>query len=169
MKTLAKNRVFTTAIIGLSLSLILGYIEAILPINIGLMGVKIGLSNIVTLICLKVLDIKWTLIINVLRLIILGILFSNLVRFLISVSGFVLSFVLMCIAMKCFNFSMIVTSIIGGVSHNIGQVIAVAFITKNMGIYNLLYIYIGLGAVSGLIIGIISNLCYKSIKKVIIE
>jgi heptaprenyl diphosphate synthase len=169
MKTLAKNRVFTTAIIGLSLSLILGYIEAILPINIGLIGVKIGLSNIVTLICLKVLDIKWTLIINVLRLIILGILFSNLVRFLISVSGFVLSFILMCMVMKCLNFSMIVTSIIGGVSHNIGQVIAVTFITKNMGVYNLLYIYIGLGAVSGLIIGIISNLCYKSIKKVIIE
>ena len=169
MKTLKKNRVYAIAAMGLSLSLILGYVEALFPLNIGIMGVKLGLSNIVTLILLKILDVKWALIVNILRLVILGILFSNLIRFIISVSGFILSFVLMCIAMKVLNFSIIVTSIIGGVFHNVGQLIAVGIVINYMDVMDTLYIFIILGAVSGLLIGIISDISYKQLSKVVFE
>ncbi|MBR1844707.1 MAG: Gx transporter family protein [Lachnospiraceae bacterium] len=163
------TRLYALSIIALSLSLILGYVEAMIPINVGIIGIKLGLSNIVTLISLKILTVRRTLIINILRLIILGILFSNLVRFIISLSGFALSFIAMAFATKQLNFSIITTSIVGGVMHNIGQVIVVSFITKNISVINIIYLYIVIGIISGLIIGIISNTCYKSISKVIIE
>lgn len=164
-----KIKPFAVSVIALSLSLILGYIEAIFPLNIGLVGIKIGLSNIVTLIMLKILDIKHAFIINVLRLIILGILFSNMIRFFISVSGFVLSFFVMVLSIKILNFDINISSILGGVFHNIGQVICVALITANLEIFRLLYLYIVIGAISGLIIGLVSKLVYQSLSKVLFE
>lgn len=165
----SKYTVFSLSAIFLSASLILGYIEALFPFNFGILGIKIGLSNIITILGLLFLGTKRTFVINLLRLVILGILFSNLIRFFISVAGFLLSFLIMVVAIKALKFDIIISSIFGGVSHNIGQIIAVSFISKNIEIYKLLYVYIILGIVSGLIVGIISSLIYKSLRKILIE
>lgn len=165
MNNFIKNRVYAFSIILLSLSLILGYIEAILPLNIGYIGVKIGLSNIISIIGLKTIGFRKTLTVNILRLLILGIVFSNLIRFLISLSGFILSFLVMSFTLNYLNLRIVSSSIIGGVFHNIGQVICVSVVTYNISVIKLLPIYIFIGAISGLIIGIISYNIYEKLKK----
>ena len=160
---LSKSQEFAYSIICLSISLILSYVEAIFPLDIGELGVKVGFANIITLIALQILDIKKTLIINILRTVIIGIMFGNIIRFILSLSGFLLSFVIMTIMLKKLNFSMITSSVFGGVSHNLGQIISLAIILKNRQIFTLVPFYTIVGIVAGIIIGILSDIIYKKI------
>lgn len=157
------------SIILLSLMLIVSYIEALLPLSIGSFGVKIGLSNIMTILCLLTIGIKYSLIINILRLIIMGILFGNSVRFGISVSGFVFSFIVLVIFLKNIKFSIIVSSIFGAVAHNIGQIFAISLITKNLRVMAIIPIYVLLGILTGALIGIISSILYNKLKLIIFD
>lgn len=160
---LSKSQKFAYSIICLSISLILSYVEAIFPLDIGGLGVKVGFANIITLIALQILDIKKTLIINILRTVIIGIMFGNIIRFILSLSGFLLSFVIMTIMLKKLNFSIITSSVFGGVSHNLGQIISLAIILKNRQIFTLVPFYTIVGIVAGIIIGILSDIIYKKI------
>lgn len=163
MKSDVKIKNFAISIVFLSLALIFGYIENLIPINIGQVGVKIGLSNIITILSIKYLGILKTLIINALRLIILGILFGNLVRFTLSVSGFLLSFIVMVILLKMLSFKIIISSIFGAVFHNIGQILALSLILKNLKIMYLIPLYVVIGIVTGFIIGFITNIIYDKL------
>ena len=163
------NRAYAYSIVFLSMSLILGYIESMFPLNIGYVGIRIGLSNIITILGLKILDTKKTFIINILRILILGVVFSNLIRFFISLGGFLLSFLVMYICIVRLNFNIVVSSIFGGVFHNIGQVLMVMIVTNNLYILNIIYVYIIFGVISGLMVGAISDFCYKRLNKVIFE
>lgn len=160
-----KNRTFILAyeVVLLAVSLILGYIEFMFPINIGQIGIKIGLSNIVSIIGLKTVGVKKTVLINVLRLIILGMLFGNLVRFIISVSGFVVSFAVMSVSFDLLKLSINISSILGGIFHNLGQFIALLFIMKNINVLLLVPIYIVIGVLSGFLVGVISSIIYNNI------
>ena len=168
-KKLSKNQAISFSIISLSIMLIFSYVEVILPINLGSIGVKIGLSNIMTIVGIKILGIRTTLLINILRLIIIGILFGNVVRFAISVAGFCLCFIVMEFLIKRLNFSIITTSIFGGIFHNIGQLIAVAIITKGTMVFVLVPIYIIVGLATGFIIGIITKLIYDKIQLIMFD
>ena len=55
------------------------------------------------------------------------------------------------------------TSIFGAIFHNIGQVIAVSIIVKNMSTLKLIPAYILVGLFTGSIIGIITDIMYKKI------
>lgn len=151
------------SVVLLSISLVLSYVEAILPINSGNMGVKIGLANIVTLLALHILDTKWTLLINILRLLIMGIIFPNLVRFVLSCTGFLVSFIVMVFMIKVLNFSMITSSIFGAVSHNVAQVICVSILLKNRDILGLMPFYVFIGIIAGFFVGLVSEMLYKKI------
>lgn len=151
------------SILFLALSLVFGYLEVVFPISIASVGIKIGLCNIVSIVGIKTIGVKKTIIINVLRLIILGILFSNMVRFLLSVSGFILSFLIMCISMEILHFSIITSSIFGGVFHNIGQIIMLGLIMKNFSLISLIPLYTIIGIITGSFVGVISNIIYKKI------
>ena len=168
-KKLPKIKVFSLSITVLSIMLILSYIETILPISIGNIGIRIGLSNILTILGLKILNIKTTLLINILRLAIIGILFGNLARFLISVIGFSFSFIVMAFVMKSLNFTIITTSIFGAVFHNLGQLSAVSILTKSPLVFSLIPIYIIVGLITGIMIGIITNLLYNKIQVIIFD
>lgn len=151
------------SVVLLSISLVLSYVEAILPINSGNMGVKIGLANIVTLLALHILDTKWTLLINIIRLLIMGIIFPNLVRFVLSCTGFLVSFIVMVFMIKVLNFSMITSSIFGAVSHNVAQVICVSILLKNGDILGLMPFYVFIGIIAGFFVGLVSEMLYKKI------
>ena len=55
-KTTGRQRISTrkTALFGLltALAVVLGYVESLIPVYLGAPGVKLGLANLVTMICL---------------------------------------------------------------------------------------------------------------------
>ena len=56
---------------------------------------------------------------------------------------------------------MITVAIIGGVLHNVGQIIIASVILKNVGIFTYVHILMIAGIITGTVIGILSNILYK--------
>ena len=99
----------------------------------------------------------------------MGILLGNLVRFGISVSGFVLSFIVLIVFLKKVRFSIITSSMFGAVAHNLGQFFAIGILTKNFGVMSLIPIYIIFGLLTGALIGIISSILYNKLKLIVFD
>lgn len=147
-----------------SLALIFGYVEALIPFNFGIPGVKLGLANIVTVTALYYFGVKEAVGIFLIRVLLIGLLFGNAMSLIYSLSGAVLSLAVMILCKKL-KLSVIGVSAMGGVFHNVGQLIAAAIVLQSptlMYYYPVLFIS---GLVTGIIIGIISNLIIKRLEK----
>ena len=116
-----------TAQLGLLLAVavMLGYVEAIVPISAGIPGVKAGLANCAVLFVLYRYGAKEAAAISLLRTVIIAGLFTNVSMLLYSLAGAMCSIAVMKIAKKG-PFSVYGVSMAGGVTHNLAQVI-VAF------------------------------------------
>lgn len=138
-----------------ALAIILGYLESFIPVNIMVPGFKIGLANIVSIIALYNYGYQDALIISILRCLIIALTFTNLYMFLYSICGALLSLTIMYLLKKSKLFSVLMISITGAISHNLGQ-LAVAIIFFGFNItYYLPYLII-IAVLTGFLIGFIS-------------
>ncbi len=147
-----------------SLALVVSYIESLIPIPMPVIGMKLGLANIVIVWILYSLGTKPAIGINIMRILLVGFLFGNLYSIIFSSAGAILSFFAMVIAKKTKRFSIIGVSIIGSVAHNLGQIIVAILILDNIHIA-LYYPYLMVsGVITGIIIGILGGILFKKIK-----
>ena len=141
----------------LAAALILSYVEAMLPINLGIPGAKIGLPNMVTVLLIYTAGGTAACIVGILRIVLSGFLFGNLFAICYSAAGFVLSFIVMLLLKKTDRFGMTGVSAVGGVMHNIGQ-ITVASLLTNYSVFAYLPVLLVSGAISGVLIGFAGGL-----------
>ena len=137
-----------------SIASILGYLENLIPITL-VPGVKLGLANIVIL--FSIYHFKWyeALIISLLRIVLVSLVLGSILSytFFMSLSGGIISFVFMLILKKLNIFSIIFISIIGALTHGIGQIIiAMIVLSSKEVIYYLPFIML-LSIPTGLIVG----------------
>lgn len=145
-----------TVLLGflLALSMILSYIESILPFSVGIPGIKLGLPNLMVVLLLYTYGAKEALAVNILRILLSGFLFGNLYSILYALAGALCSFCLMLLLHNIKRFSIAGVSIGGGVFHNIGQILtAMAVVDTFAPAFYLPYLMIA-GAVTGFLIGI---------------
>lgn len=147
------NRITLIALLT-TLALIFSYVEAILPFNIGIPGVKLGIANIVVVIALYTVDWRCALTVNLLRIFLAGFLFSGVFGILYSLAGGMLSFAVMCILKRTDIFSMIGISVAGGVMHNLGQLITASLIVENFTMFIYFPVLLFSGIATGIIIGV---------------
>ena len=140
-----------------ALALIFSYVEALIPINLGIYGVKLGLANLIVVIALYKMHAKEAFTISVVRIIVSGFLFGNMVSILYSLAGGILSFLVMYLMKRTGKFSIIGVSIAGGVFHNIGQLIAAILVVKTLSIAYYGPVLVIAGLISGALIGIAAN------------
>ncbi|MCH5304070.1 MAG: Gx transporter family protein [Ruminococcus sp.] len=157
-KRIAKIAIFT------ALAMIFSYIEAIIPFNFGIPGVKIGIANIVIVIALYKFGVKETVGISFIRIFLIGLLFGNIVSLIYSFSGAALSLIGMIIC-KRLKLSIVGVSAIGGVLHNIGQLTAAAVILQSTAITYYFPVLLISGLVTGLLIGAVSMQINKALIK----
>ena len=100
-----------------SLALIFSYIEAIIPYNPGIPGIKLGIANIVTVIALYRFSWKEAACVSVIRIVIAGLLFNGVFGMLYSLAGAVLSLIGMILLKKTGLFSVTGVSMAAGVLH----------------------------------------------------
>jgi heptaprenyl diphosphate synthase len=148
-----------TAYLGifLALAMICSYIETLIPFNFGIPGVKLGLTNIVVVLMLYCVGAKESLMVSVVRIILVGILFGNLISILYSLSGGLLSFLVMALLKKTNRLGCISVSVAGGISHNIGQILVAAVIVSNFNVLFYIPVLLLAGVVTGVLIGILSQ------------
>ena len=143
----------------LAISVVLSIIESFIPIFSGLIvGVKLGLANIIVLYVLYIYGLKDAIYISILRVILVGILRTGLfsITFLFSLSGAIISILMMGL-FKLTKLSIIGVSIIGSIFHIVGQIIVAVIILNTSNIlYYLPYLLI-FSCITGTIIGIIST------------
>lgn len=147
-----------TVVLGflLAISMILSYIESVLPLSIGIPGIKLGLPNLAVVILLYLYGAREALAVNLIRILLTGFLFGNLFAVFYASAGALCSFGIMLIMKKTGLFSTAGVSVGGGVFHNIGQLIVAMFIVETYApVFYLPFLLIA-GAVTGFIIGLVS-------------
>ena len=167
MKNSQNVKLFAFSSIILAISVILSYIENLLPSSNLLFGIRIGLSNICVVLGISIIGKNRTFIITILRVFLMSLIFGSLIKFYISMFGFILSFLSMCLYSNTENYDIIILSIIGGGTHILGQFIALVLLLNNFNILYILPIYLLMGIVTGLFIGIISKLILNRIKYIL--
>ena len=158
------TRLIATAALLAALALILSYVEAIIPINLGFPGIKIGFANIVVVLALYYLGPRYALYINIIRIALAALLFGSLFSGLYALAGGLCSFVAMAGLKKTDKFSITGVSMTGGAVHNIAQLIVAAVIVRTPQIALYLPVLLLAGAAAGIFNGIISNLVLRKLK-----
>ena len=148
-----------------ALALIFSYVESLIPIYMGIPGVKLGLANLIIVIALYKMSIKETYILSVVRIVLAGFMFGNLFGILYSLAGGILCLTTMCILKKTDKFSVYGISMVGGVFHNIAQLIMAAIVLESVSIGYYFPVLLISGLVTGFVIGLISNEMMKRLKK----
>ncbi len=139
-----------------ALTMIFGYVEALIPFGFGIPGVKLGLANIVIVLALYILPACQVFAIQLMRIVLVSFLFGNLSMMLYSLAGGMLSLVVMLLLNRRDVFSITGVSIAGGVSHNIGQLIVAALVVQNLKIMFYFPIMIMAGLITGCLIGVLA-------------
>lgn len=153
----------------IALAFILSYIESMIPIPIPIPGVKIGLANLVVLVGLYTMSAKDAFVLSMIRIILVGFTFGNLSTMMFSFAGGILSWFLMVAFFKTKKFSVTGISIVGGVAHNVGQILTAMWVVDSSALLYYLPFLLISGAVMGVIIGIVGSILIKRISKIHID
>ncbi len=165
-----RNKTRRIALLGVltSVALVLSYLEVMLPpISTAVPGIKMGLPNIIIIFLLYKYGLKEAVTVSLIRVFIVALLFGNVMTLAYSVAGAVLSLALMTLFMKIKLFSQIGVSIIGGISHNLGQILVAIFLFDTIQIGYYMIVLSITGTIAGVLIGIISSILVKKLEKVV--
>ena len=154
------------AFMGLSigLAMILSFVESQIPALVAIPGIKVGLPNLVIVFMLYRIGAKETVTVSLIRILLVSILFGNLQSMTFSIAGAVLSLSLMILLRKIGLFTEIAVSVVGGITHNIGQIfVAFLLLESDVVFYYLPFLLIS-GIIAGIAVGAASALLIKRIK-----
>lgn len=162
------SKTYRLALYGIliALAFILSWLETFLPNPLEGMvpGIKLGLANLVVIITLFRLGFPAAAAISLLRILLTAFTFGNLSMLFYSLAGAVLSLLGMKLVQRSDRFSATGISIVGGLSHNIGQIIVAMLILGSSLVYYLPYLIIG-GCASGFLIGLLASLILSRLPK----
>ncbi len=160
---MSQTKSITKCGIFLALSLILSYVEILIPFNFGIPYAKLGLTNIVTLICINKISTIETFTIQLLRVIIVSIITGNIISLQFSFFGFVFSFISIIILMKFTKLNILLISMVSAIIHNITQLFVCMLILGSISVLGIFPLSILCGIITGLIIGILADIILKRI------
>lgn len=159
-----KRMIFLSLLVSIGLALSL--FESMMPLPFIAPGAKLGLANMVILITLVVFGFKEALTVGILKSIIFTLATGSVTSLFYSLSGSVLSCILMYIINHRFSniFSLIGVSIFGAVAHNFGQVLVASMMMSNIRIFSYLPILLLTSLFTGYFVGLTSKFAVKNLK-----
>lgn len=159
-KSIALMAMFT------ALAMVFAYIEVLIPpILPAIPGIKMGLPNIIIIFLLYRRGPLWAGLVSLLRIIMISLLFGNIVSFLYSLAGGILSLLVMMLFKNLKIISQIGVSVCGGVFHNVGQILMAMLLLETTQLAYYLVVLTVTGTFTGILIGLCGNLLIKKIPK----
>lgn len=149
-----------------ALAMILSYIETLIPVSIGIPGVKLGLANLAVFTALYMMDAVDAFFISMVRILLVGFTFGNLFALLYSFAGGILSYLVMLLCKKKDWLDKLGVSVAGGISHNIGQLVIAAIVLENAAVVTYLPVLLLAGVVTGALIGMLGGLVIRRLPNV---
>ena len=163
MKNREKIRRMTELALLFAIAMIFSFVESRVPTFIPIPGVKLGLCNVVVIFTLFTLGAPSAICVSLLRVILSSILFGNAAAFFYSLAGAILSLGAMIPLGRLHLFSEIGISVVGGVTHNVGQLLMAWLILGTGGVMYYLPVLLIAGSIAGALIGLLSAyLCKRA-------
>ena len=154
-----------TALYGVltAAALVCGYLELLIPLPVTVPGVKLGLGNIVILMALERLGARAGLFLMFIKVIASTLLFANLQMLVFSLAGGLLSWAVMALAVRSGAFSTVATSVLGGLAHNTGQLVAVTvLLSGRVALVNMPVLTVS-GVLCGAAVGVAARLVLRAL------
>ena len=164
MKTKKLTRLALLAAVALGMYVL----EAQLPSPIPVAGIKLGLSNIVTVYAVFAFG-PWEALAILLVRVFLGSLFTGqMMALAYSLAGGLLSLAVMLLLCKTLAHRQIwVASVLGGICHNVGQILVAMAVTATPSIAIYLPVLILSGLAAGLFTGLCAQYLINHMKKIL--
>ncbi len=159
-----KNKKLAFLSVSVALAMILSFVESQVPPLSTVPGVKIGLSNIVTVFMLYRLGWREACAVSAIRVGLSALLFGSFVSLMYSAFGALLSLAVMIPAKKYLPFSAIGTSVLGAVFHNAGQILAAVILMGNAAIVYYIIPLTVSGTLAGIAVGILGGIVATRVK-----
>ena len=152
-----------TAVYGMmvALAMVMSYVEAVIPVPIPVPGVKLGLANLVTITALYMTGPLPAAAISLLRIVLVGLTFGNMYSMIYGLAGGCLSLISMIAARRSGLFGRTGVSVIGGMTHNIGQLLVAAFVVQSPVVFAYLPALLLSGIIAGTLIGLLGGLVIR--------
>lgn len=151
--------------LSIALAMILSFVESQIPALVAIPGIKVGLPNIVMVFLLYRVGWKETVLVSIIRIILVSMLFGNIQTMTFSIAGAVLSLLGMILFKALGGFSCIAVSIMGGILHNVGQILAAILWTGTAQIAYYLPVLLISGTIAGTLIGILGGMMVKRMER----
>ena len=116
-----RERTRRVALCGLliAMMLVLGFVESKIPINAGIPGIKLGLSNGVLIFAVYMLDLPTAWMLMALKVTLSGLLFGGFNTIMYALAGGVLSMICMSLLSRVKGMHPVTVSMAGGVAHTL--------------------------------------------------
>ncbi len=149
-------RKLTTLALYATLSLALYAAESAIPPLVPIPGIKLGLANIITLILLRRFSLRESALVLAVRILLSALLFSHFLSLLYSLAGGVLSLLTMYFVNRLLKKKYpFLTGAVGGLSHNLGQILTALAVTATPGVLA----YLPFLTISGILTGLFTGYC----------
>ena len=146
-----------------AIAMVFGYVESIIPLPVGIPGIKLGLANIIILFVIYRYGIREASLVSVARIVLSGLMFTGMWSILYGISGTVCAIMVMSLAKFRLKLSVITVSILGAMAHISGQMV-VAGLNVGFGPVAGYALYLLLASVIfGAIIGTISDILIRRV------
>ncbi len=151
-----------------AIALTIFVIESQIPPVVPIPGVKLGLSNIITLVTMLLLGRREAGAVFTVRLI-LGAMFTGSVSSLLfSASGGLCAYILMCATLKLFPEKLLwVISVLAALAHNAGQLCAAIWVSGTSSLLVYAPALVAAGIISGVFTGLAAMYLVRALKKTI--
>ena len=149
----------------IALAMIFSYVETMIPINFGIPGVKLGLANLVIVAAIYLFGGKQAFLISIVRIFLSGFMFGNLASIMYSLAGGLLSLAAMLLLKKTDKLSILAVSVMGGICHNIGQLIVAMLVVENLKLIFYVPVLLISRFLTGLLIGIVCRVILSAVKR----
>ena len=148
-----------------AMTLVLGFIESLLPVAAGVPGIKLGLSNGVLLFALYMMDAPTAFLLMLLKVVLSGLLFGGVSAMMYALAGGICSMLGM-ILLKKLRFSLITVSMAGAVLHNLGQMLLAMIILKTDQLIYYMAVLLLVGLACGAVTGVAAKATIGHMKKI---
>lgn len=152
----------TTLALYTVIALTIFVIESALPPLVPIPGIKLGLANIVTLLLLKNYSPGETFLVLIMRIVLSVFFAGQAMSLLYSLAGGLFCFVAMYAVHRFLSGKFLyVTSIIGALFHNAGQLLVAFLLTSTTAVFLYAPYLILSGAITGLFTGLCAHFTQK--------
>ena len=162
-----KTKKTVTLAVAVALSMVLSFLESLIPPLSTVPGVKLGLANIVTVFILYTNGAKEAGVVSLVRVFLSSLLFGSFVSMAYSLFGAVFSFAVMAFAKRFLPFSALGVSVIGAIMHNAGQVLCACIIMESAALAVYFIPLSVSGILAGVAVGVLAGVLAVRLSKIL--